>query len=122
MVMKRVLLLGFLVCLLICLSSLSLQAQQYNNDETYWVGGYEFTFLTHYENKHCAFYCFFAHGEELTATKAGEVITDISAYLGDDIPLAGMRLDYVPAGDGKGFVVLCISIWKTDGGFNVGAQ
>jgi len=122
MVMKRVLLSGFLVCLLICLSPLSLQAQQYNNDETYWAGGYEFTFLTYYENKHCAFYCFFAHGERLTVTKAGEVITDISAYLGDDIPLAGIRLDYVPAGDERGFVVLCISIWKTDGDFNVEAQ
>jgi len=115
--MKKVLFLVFLVYLFICLSSLSLQAQQSSN--TYWAGGYEFTFLTHYENEHCDFYCFFTYGQRLTVTKAGEVITDISTYLSDDTRLAGTHLDYAPVEDNKGFVVLCIAIWKTDGGFNV---
>ena len=115
--MRKALLLVSLACLFIYLSSLPLQAQQDNN--VYWAGGYEFTFLTHYENKHCDFYCFSAYGKRLTVTKAGEVITDISTYLDNGIRLAGFRLDYVPVEDSRGFVVLCISIWKTDSGFNI---
>jgi len=115
--MRKALLLVSLACLFICLSSLPLQAQQDNN--VYWVGGYEFTFLTHYENKHCDFYCFFTYGQRLTVTKAGEVITDISTYLDNSIRLAGIHLDYVPVENDRGFVVLCVSIWKRDGGFNI---
>lgn len=116
--MRKVLLLVSLGCLLICLSSLSLQAQQ--RDNTYWAGGYEFAFLMHYENEHCDFYCFFTYGQRLTVTKAGEIITDTSIYLDDSIRLAGTHLDYAPVEDDRGFVVLCIAVWKTDSGFNVG--